>query len=363
MLLACDQAAELTPALPYEPSTKEITFRTADHWQDDQMATKGVAFDQFREHDCFGLFAYYLPDGQWQDGVGKMPDFMHDQPVRMTLFDDTPIWEYTPVKYWPNSTLAKVKFYAYYPHRSQAAKNSLFVSANDVAGAPTITFIPHELTRFQSDFMTAAPILADKTMPVVTPHFTHQLTQVVFSARHNGPADYVVVITDIEIKGVKVPTYGTFCEPTAANNMQHFEWSDTYRPDPKTIHLTSKDRAELLPNTTEGQAELPSSQQVLPADEKYKMICSPYGTSFLSPQHVEEHELKLTVYFELMVSGLDRPRVISLDVHTPAHEYQIGKRVHYHFTLDVLSLVSIDLDDVVYENWVDAGVIAGETIE
>ena len=84
----------------------------------------------------FGVFAYYTGDEEYNSAT--TPNFMYNQKVNW----NTTVWEYSPVKYWPNNTADKITFMAYSPYldNSASTSNVTSVSTNGVTGNPYIQF-------------------------------------------------------------------------------------------------------------------------------------------------------------------------------------------------------------------------------
>ena len=60
----------------------------------------------------FGVFAFYT--GQGAFAAATTPNFMNNQQVKWNTGDSK--WEYSPLKYWPNTPGDKVSFFAYAPY-------------------------------------------------------------------------------------------------------------------------------------------------------------------------------------------------------------------------------------------------------
>ena len=126
----------------------------------------------------FGVFAYYTGDNDYAGSVtsgvvspttlttsnvaqtsGVLPNFMYNQRVEGTDAE-TPVWTYSPVKYWPNGNTTaddqdnntgsssatgsgggKVSFFAYAPYVATVGTTGITAfSANTVTTNPTVTY-------------------------------------------------------------------------------------------------------------------------------------------------------------------------------------------------------------------------------
>lgn len=95
----------------------------------------------------FGVFAAYT--GTANFGDSHTMNFMYNQQV--TYNSSETVWEYTPLKYWPNNEGDKVSFFAYAPHGVTGAT----FSTNTEAGAPQITFTVQNNVADQKDLTLA----------------------------------------------------------------------------------------------------------------------------------------------------------------------------------------------------------------
>ena len=68
----------------------------------------------------FSVFAYHTGTSTWEDAkTTAIPDFMYNQHVTGVEDPETPgtyLWQYDPLKYWPNNDNEKVSFFAYGSH-------------------------------------------------------------------------------------------------------------------------------------------------------------------------------------------------------------------------------------------------------
>lgn len=88
----------------------------------------------------FGVFAF----SQMTEDIASytkqnyMPDFMYNQNVKYN--ESQSVWEYAPIKYWPNNPGAKLSFYAYAPYFEQF-NNDVYVytpESNDYSNEDSI---------------------------------------------------------------------------------------------------------------------------------------------------------------------------------------------------------------------------------
>ena len=174
-----------------------ISFMTADNWGDDEEGskTKGAVIES-SSLDNFGVLAYYLPaiGGEAQTTFptsGATPDFMYNQFVSRP--NESSAWTYSPVKYWPNNTEDRIKFFAYAPHTSET--NCITLSGNTSTGYPTIEYEASTDITAQPDLMVAqlGPLSKGSAVDF---DFKHVLAKVQFSG------DGTKEIQSIEIKDI-----------------------------------------------------------------------------------------------------------------------------------------------------------------
>ena len=142
----------------------------------------------------FGVFGYYTEDDDWSSSA--KPNFMYNQQV---TYDDTEsAWGYDPIKYWPDGNIS---FYAYAPY----SENGYTLSANNVAGAPTLTYTMPDEVEDQVDLLISDKRL-DQTIanPVVGFTFYHALSRIGFAIKAEAKAldnATSVKITSITLSG------------------------------------------------------------------------------------------------------------------------------------------------------------------
>ena len=105
----------------------------------------------------FGVFAYYTNEGKYTNTGTPVsaPNFMYNQKVEWN--NATSLWEYEPVKYWPNEVGENrdyVSFFAYAPHSAApSGGNFAFTPAKDGQGDPTITYTVNADAKLQEDLL------------------------------------------------------------------------------------------------------------------------------------------------------------------------------------------------------------------
>ncbi|WP_455669371.1 fimbrillin family protein [Phocaeicola sp.] len=164
----------------------------------------------------FGILAYYT--GGSDMGIGSTPNFMWNQQV--TYNSDH--WEYTPLKYWPNTTGDKVSFYAYAPYLAQTGTPKIALSANNATGYPTIKFTIADEAKDMVDLVTDSVINQTKTTENVKFILKHKLTKAVFKAKlgdeyfkSEGDANKTkIYITGVSLVGASSASTGLFSYAT-----------------------------------------------------------------------------------------------------------------------------------------------------
>lgn len=65
----------------------------------------------------FGVFGYYTESVDYKtENPDHLPNFMYNQEVTWNDAAEGGMWQYSPVKYWPNNPTEKVSFFAYAPY-------------------------------------------------------------------------------------------------------------------------------------------------------------------------------------------------------------------------------------------------------
>ena len=117
---------------------------------DDLVSARKIA-----QEGGFGVFAYYH-DNTTYSSSSSVLNFMYNQQVTGTDVT-SPVWTYTPVKYWPNETessyyeagtsatnnnVDKLSFFAYAPYINTPSGNNITGFAPDgTTGDPWVTYV------------------------------------------------------------------------------------------------------------------------------------------------------------------------------------------------------------------------------
>ncbi len=309
------------------PSTSEqgdaIGFSLGDSWNLTQ--SKGVIVDEFKDGDAMGVFAYFLEDGTW-DG-DETPELMYNQQVSRS----SSVWSYSPLKYWSNNTAHKVKFLSYFPYNAPG----VILSTNTTAGFPSVSFVPQSEVAQQIDFSTSSiSDLKDKTSGEVVFNFDHQLTQVLFAAKVNGPKENVAVQIDkITFKGAK------HCSGSYTSTS--FEW------DLSTAVAGSENTLYQIEGTEELEQNLSLSSTT------YTSLVTNAGTMMLIPQEFSADQVSIEIYYTVTIIDGGTSDQYRQEIKAPAHKFEKGTKAIYQFTIDLTDTYYIRLDGVTDELWND----------
>lgn len=116
------------------------------------------------------------------------PTFMFNQKVTY----EGGAWTYSPVKYWPNDTQAKVSFFAYAPYESSETGDrvGIVTSTKTDTGTPKITFSlkPADKLEEMVDLVVATAKDKSQTNDAIEFKFSHILSKIAFKAKLG--ADY-----------------------------------------------------------------------------------------------------------------------------------------------------------------------------
>ena len=270
LLLSCS-----TDAIDDESIIKEsgdpIVFSTIDNWNDG-VSTRGDSMLSFKAGDKFGVFAYYLPNGKWDDDV---QEFMLNQEI---TFNGSG-WSYSPVKYWPKE--GNVVFTAYYPyergkkapldyHTGKIIESNATVSVkvnNDPGKQKDILVCPKSLT-----------MLCSERKPVSF-EFKHAMSRITFSIK----SDKAVTVKRITVFGKEA-----ICRNGMINVLSEKDsilWSNI------TNDLDTRSEYDFY------SGETLTSDTIEPSNN-YTSIMSNDGGAFLIPQDVNSIELRVIYEYD-----------------------------------------------------------------
>lgn len=143
----------------------------------------------------FGIMAYYTGSKTWDEMVSSSPTelkptFMFNQKV--TYDKANTAWTYSPVKYWPNDTEAKVSFFAYAPYESNETGSRVGIVTSKITetGTPKINFTlkPADKLDKMVDLVVATDKDRSQTADAIQFDFEHILSKIAFKAKLG--ADY-----------------------------------------------------------------------------------------------------------------------------------------------------------------------------
>ncbi|MFR9600893.1 MAG: fimbrillin family protein, partial [Rikenellaceae bacterium] len=352
-----DSASDnLQPTLPpysYEESDTPIDF---DGYE--QSATRAaIRENDFENGDAFGVYAYLKPA---EDGSGSnsypLQNYMENLKVTYSKADgaDSGTWFNSQTKYWPADTNIKIRFFAYYPVTYGSGASVAAYTASD-DGFPTITYTPLAMAAYQGDFMTAMTdelykgheLLysngdpANGTYTGVPLSFKHHLTQVKFSANHNGTDNETVKVTKIVLKGAMGTNTGKFNAGNDDADNDGFKWGDV---------ATNETSYTVSSGFTTGNIINVNDVAVDAATKYTTLHATNDAILLLLPQTPGDGDITLEVTFEMT---LDNGTVI-IAMQTfafPGHTYTEGAGVNYQIPIAVDQVSSIILGSVTYEAW------------
>lgn len=164
----------------------------------DRPQTRATPVGTETFYDSFGALAYVYSEA-WSDAL--TPDYMYD--VEITEASGWTATDYN----WPGRG-KKIRFFAYAPYGAEGA----VLSAQQTAGAPTITYTTPSAVADQKDLLVAAPAemdgasAPDKTAALT---FGHALTAVRFTVGDDMMAGRITKVTLKNVYGKAVYDMGT----------------------------------------------------------------------------------------------------------------------------------------------------------
>lgn len=138
LMAACNNDASNEGSEGYVPSGKAITFDAAEEGA--VTRANGMIADDELKIKGFGAFGCYTGRLTYENTTVSS-DFMYNQLV--TYNTTSNVWEYTPLKYWPNSSSDYVSFFAYAPYEATPRDDGrciIDMSKRDDLGDPWINY-------------------------------------------------------------------------------------------------------------------------------------------------------------------------------------------------------------------------------
>ena len=161
----------------------------------------------------FGVYAYYHQNSTWAaDAATATPNFMYNQKVTHVTSEE--MYDYSPLKYWPNTENDKVSFIGYYPYTDPEDPESPESPENtgltpllgsSEAGLPTFDFTVADAAENQvdllvSDLITDLPQSRDTEGDPGTPFNDLSITDKVKFMFHHALAKVEFrIVADAEI--------------------------------------------------------------------------------------------------------------------------------------------------------------------
>lgn len=316
-----------------------------------------------------GVYASYTQALDWT--TESELNFMVKQEVnKKTGAENSPSWEYTPLKYWPANQAHKISFFAYAPfdlnntnitvtgNTSNTENSSTTYSA--AKGAPVATFAIKDQTIANTpDFVTACEM--NKTQPSVTNNtvkFTlkHAMTRVAFKA---GVSEDVykdeqalnktkVVITKVVLSGDEFTTNATYAFPSATKD--NGTWTATGTA--KTIDLASvlKSEAVSLKGSSLKGAVLTdkNAESILNQTDYLYLIPANNGAGLSAKGKVQATITYSIITEDKNLANGSVTTEATKTVDLPAKALAQGKSYTFTFTIGVNAII-LDVENV--ENW------------
>lgn len=325
----------------------------------------------------FGILAYYTGTSNMADVTNSItPNFMWNQQV--TYDSGNSSWNYTPLKYWPNTAGDKVSFYAYAPYLSdQTTSPKIALSANNATGYPTIKFTIASEAKDMVDLVTDSVINQAKTTDNVKFTLKHKLTKAVFKAKLGG--DYFkgeddanktkIYITGVSLVGASSASTGLFSYATY--KFETGQWDTTTEGGESapaalmtsnyslaSILNTSSSSSVTVNGTAQNAIEISSSTTAVnlfktsPTEEALYLIPVDYLTG------IKKSSKKVQVKLEYCIKTEDGnlnggSSVVPCEVTVDLPDDTLIQSTAYTYTF-VLGLTEVKVEASVVENgWVD----------
>ncbi|MFR9588372.1 MAG: fimbrillin family protein, partial [Rikenellaceae bacterium] len=332
---ACSQVDITTNggSLSENGDSSQVGSATIGFWEELSSygnSTRGLVVENgFDVGAVFGVSAFELSDGIWNSTLDnpdatELPSKLYNMNVTLQS-DDT--WVYAPAASWPEGEDAKLRFFAYYPYDADG-----FASGESDGGFPTIAVpVVSNTPDEQVDFMVASTGLLDNsTSNSVVLSFEHVLTQVDFSLNYVTVtaddqfidcSDWDIKLYEIGLSGVGLHTgLGRFCEDGIG-----FMWD--YDADPTSVeYRLSAFDGHLVEELTYADAVTPNYARATTVD----------GVLLLQPQELSDSQVTVEFIFSVDKNDGEELGYYTQAVVASAHEYVMGKRIVYQYTLNPL---------------------------
>ncbi len=334
---ACSKGdSQHSPDDSYVASENAISFISEDNWEGAVTKGSNIVTNGFEDGNSIGVFAFFLYNGVWVP-ENEAPSFMYNQAVTLDTDTGEDIWNYNPPKYWPNATEDRIKFFSYFPHSINRGDNGIELSEIDDKGYPTIAFTPDAEVNKQIDFLTTTTGLLHKSLltdGVVSLQYDHQLTQIKFSAKVDGPKESV---TNVQVTGISYVINGVnSC--LGRYTVDGFEWD--------LVNATNTSKTYTIGGTDQLKQNLTLNKTT------YTELITDAGTMMLIPQELENEDIIVTINYSV-INSLGETLTFSREIKAPKHELLKGRRMVYQFTIDLEDNYYIRLDAVSDEKWND----------
>lgn len=317
----------------------------------------------------FGVFGYYTETEDYNTtSPNHLPNFMYNQEVTWNAAEENGgMWQYSPVKYWPNNPTEKVSFFAYAPYTNTFGATGITgFTSNTTASDPKLSFKMDENVDKQIDLLysNGAMNLSKQTIEEkVNFRFKHALSRIGFkrvavineNSVENGNEDNgnselskhgikltdksTIVINSVAITSSQFGDNGDF-------NLRTGEW-ENYETKSHTYTLTAENGDFINSTLTPDNA---TTVMNLTKDDKYLMVMP---TPVIDKYSNENIPVLVTIKFDVitedskLAGGESR---ITSEVTAPFNfAFQAGKS--YNFVLHI-GLTSVKLDATV-EDWID----------
>ncbi len=142
MLAGCSETDELNLAQATKAGDGAVSFSIYTNRAVTRAGQAGVInTDSLKKGNGIGVFAYHTNNSRY-DERNSLPNFMYNQQVKWNAAVGNGVWEYSPLKYWPNEfgtnavseDIDYVTFFAYAPH----------VAVNPTTGIPEVDYSKFE---------------------------------------------------------------------------------------------------------------------------------------------------------------------------------------------------------------------------
>lgn len=263
LVASCGKESALVGSIGQRPigfsayAPQAVSSRAESYSSADILGKWDEGTSAFLPGQGIGIFAFYqkAKNNGYPVDFNKYtgePTFMYNQFVERTTTDGTSyVFNYDPVKFWPNNENDQLSFFAYAPFDETFAWEDLHLESNLKGTKITREFIIEPDVEDQTDFIWANPVVNAKNTDFagnVQFSFKHLCSRISVTAVANVNAETPYLTVDSLAISGKFNTSGTYVYEVATGTTY---WENVVRETKAVTYIPF--REEYAYNTTLGR--------------------------------------------------------------------------------------------------------------